>query len=204
MGRASETKWFRLRVAFALGVLVLLAFELSGHRSLLVTLPQALLILGIIVTSALDLRDLRRGEQQQSGRPRSDLECRAWAQTTLLIGWVARGRSGQCCTGTGIKQTPAQWLVPGSPGRGRAPGPAPRSSGARAADAARRPGSELPRCPLATLGCSRTFGLLNELLPSFAAQEGGAQTPAHRVPPPAEVVPSHVLYPVAVQGRVKS
>src|ERR1035437_2767880 len=96
-------------------------------------------------------------------------------------------------TGTGIKQTPAKWLAPESPGRGRAPGPAPRSSGARAADAARRPGCELPRCPLATLGCSRTFGLLNELLPSFAAQEGGAQTPAHRVPPPVEVVPSHVL-----------
>jgi hypothetical protein len=60
MGRASETKWFRLRVALALGVLVLLAFELSGHRSWLVILLQVLLILGIIVTSALDLRDLRR------------------------------------------------------------------------------------------------------------------------------------------------
>jgi 4-amino-4-deoxy-L-arabinose transferase-like glycosyltransferase len=47
-------------VAFALGVLLLLAVELSGHRSWRVTLPQALLILGIIVTSALDLRDLRR------------------------------------------------------------------------------------------------------------------------------------------------
>ena len=69
MGRASETKWFRLRVAFALGVLVLLAFELSGHRSLLVTLPQALLILGIIVTSALDLRDLRRRRAAAAGPP---------------------------------------------------------------------------------------------------------------------------------------
>jgi 4-amino-4-deoxy-L-arabinose transferase-like glycosyltransferase len=60
MARASETKWLRLRVAFALGVLVLLAYELSGHRSWPVILPQALLILGIIVTSALNLRDLRR------------------------------------------------------------------------------------------------------------------------------------------------
>jgi hypothetical protein len=47
-------------VAFALGVLVLLAVELSGYRGLIVTFPQALLILGIIVTSALDLRDLLR------------------------------------------------------------------------------------------------------------------------------------------------
>jgi hypothetical protein len=47
-------------VAFALGVLILLAVELSGHRGLIVTVPQALLILGIIVTSALDLRDLHR------------------------------------------------------------------------------------------------------------------------------------------------
>jgi hypothetical protein len=54
MGRASVTKWLRLRVAFALGVLVLLAVELSGYRGLIVTFPQALLILGIIVTSALD------------------------------------------------------------------------------------------------------------------------------------------------------
>jgi hypothetical protein len=60
MAKASETRWLRLRVTFALGLLVLLAFELAGHQSLLVTLPQALLILGIIATSALDLRDLRR------------------------------------------------------------------------------------------------------------------------------------------------
>jgi hypothetical protein len=69
MGRASETKWFRLRVAFGLGVLVLLAFELSGHRSLPVILLQALLILGIIVTSALDLWDLRRRGAAAAGPP---------------------------------------------------------------------------------------------------------------------------------------
>jgi hypothetical protein len=60
MGRASMTKWFRLRVAFAVGVLALLGVELSGRKNLPVVLVQALLIVGIIVTSALDLRDLRR------------------------------------------------------------------------------------------------------------------------------------------------
>jgi len=60
MRRPSEVKWFRLRVAFALGVLILLVVELSGHRSWLVIVPQALLILGIIVTSVLDIRDVRR------------------------------------------------------------------------------------------------------------------------------------------------
>jgi hypothetical protein len=60
MQKVSETKWFPLRVAFALGVLVLLAVELSGHRSWFVVLLQTLFILGIIVTGALDLWDLRR------------------------------------------------------------------------------------------------------------------------------------------------
>ena len=71
VARAAETRWFRLRLAFALGVLVLLAFELSGHRSLLVTLAQALLILGIIITCALDLRDLRR-RRAAAARPPSE------------------------------------------------------------------------------------------------------------------------------------
>jgi len=69
MRRPSEVKWFRLRVAFALGVLILLVVELSGHRSWLVIVPQALLILGIIVTSALDLRDLRRRRAAAVGPP---------------------------------------------------------------------------------------------------------------------------------------
>jgi hypothetical protein len=60
MRRPSEVKWFRLRVAFALGVLILLVVELSGHRSWLVIVPQALFIVGIIVTSVLDIRDVRR------------------------------------------------------------------------------------------------------------------------------------------------
>jgi hypothetical protein len=65
----SATKRFRLRVAFALGVLALVAVELSGHRSLLVTIPQALLILGIIATSALDLRDILRRRGGAAGPP---------------------------------------------------------------------------------------------------------------------------------------
>jgi len=40
-------KWFRLRVALALGVLALLVVELSGHRTWLVVVPQALFIVGI-------------------------------------------------------------------------------------------------------------------------------------------------------------
>jgi len=43
MARALLTTWFRLRVACALGVLVLLLVELSGHRSELVVLLQTLL-----------------------------------------------------------------------------------------------------------------------------------------------------------------
>lgn len=59
MRSASQTKWFRLRVLFALGVLALLGVELSGRRDWPVVLVQTLLIGGIIVTSVLDLRDLR-------------------------------------------------------------------------------------------------------------------------------------------------
>jgi len=72
MRRPSEVKWFRLRVAFALGVLALLVVELSGHRTWLVVVPQALFIVGIIVTSVLDLRDLRRhrgGAQRPNNTP---------------------------------------------------------------------------------------------------------------------------------------
>jgi hypothetical protein len=65
----SATKWFRLRLAFAIGVLVLLAIELSGHRSWPLFLLQGLLIVGIVVTSALDLRELRGGRTAASGPP---------------------------------------------------------------------------------------------------------------------------------------
>jgi hypothetical protein len=55
------TKWLRLRAVFAVGVLVLVIIELTGHRSWPVVLVQALLIFGIVTTSLLDVRDLRRG-----------------------------------------------------------------------------------------------------------------------------------------------
>jgi len=47
-------------VICALGVLALLAAELSGHRTWPVVCLQTLLIVGILVTSALDLWDLGR------------------------------------------------------------------------------------------------------------------------------------------------
>jgi uncharacterized membrane protein YecN with MAPEG domain len=40
-------------------VLVLLALELTGHRPWPVLVLQVLLIAGIVITSALDFRDLR-------------------------------------------------------------------------------------------------------------------------------------------------
>jgi fructose-specific phosphotransferase system IIC component len=55
-----KTKWLRLRALFAGVVLVLLAVELFGQRSWLLGAIQILFIAGIIVTSILDLRELRR------------------------------------------------------------------------------------------------------------------------------------------------
>jgi len=69
MSRIATTKWFRLRVVFAIGVLPLLAIELSGHRSWPVVLIQTLLIVGIVITSLLDLRDLRSGQAAAPGPP---------------------------------------------------------------------------------------------------------------------------------------
>ncbi len=69
MSRISATKWLRLRLAFAAGVLVLLAIELTGHRSWPVLLLQVLLIVGIVITSALDLRDLRGRRTAAPGPP---------------------------------------------------------------------------------------------------------------------------------------
>jgi hypothetical protein len=60
MRRIPRTRWLRLRMAFALGVPGLLIYELAVRQNWLLVLTQVLLILGIIVTSALDLRDLRR------------------------------------------------------------------------------------------------------------------------------------------------
>lgn len=72
MPRISVTKWFRLRLAFAVGVLVLLAIELTGHRSWPVLLLQVLLIIGIVITSALDLRDLRGRRTAAPGPPSAE------------------------------------------------------------------------------------------------------------------------------------
>jgi predicted outer membrane lipoprotein len=60
MRSAKRPRWLLLRIACALGVLALLPLELSGRRTTVVVAVQALLILGIISTSALDLRDIRR------------------------------------------------------------------------------------------------------------------------------------------------
>jgi hypothetical protein len=49
-----------LRIACATGVLVLLVVELSGHRSLPIEITQLSLIAGIVVTSVVDVMDLRR------------------------------------------------------------------------------------------------------------------------------------------------
>jgi hypothetical protein len=60
MESISDTRWFWIRLGLALGVIALLGLELAGHRAWFVVLPQALLVVGIVVTSALDFRDLRR------------------------------------------------------------------------------------------------------------------------------------------------
>ena len=68
MANSSVTAWFRLRVAFALGVLVLLALELAGDRPWPVLVLQVLLIAGIVLTSVFDLRDLRSRRASERGR----------------------------------------------------------------------------------------------------------------------------------------
>jgi hypothetical protein len=47
-------------VAFALGVVGLRIYQLAVGLNWLVVLTQVVLVLGVIVTRALDLRDLRR------------------------------------------------------------------------------------------------------------------------------------------------
>lgn len=54
------TRWLKLRAVLAVGVLVLVAVELAGHRGPAVVVPQALLIMAIVVTVILDVRDIRR------------------------------------------------------------------------------------------------------------------------------------------------
>jgi hypothetical protein len=57
------TKWLRLRAVFAIGVLALVPVELAGHRGWPVVVPQALLIVGIVTTSVVDLREGRKPGQ---------------------------------------------------------------------------------------------------------------------------------------------
>jgi hypothetical protein len=69
MSRIPISRWFRLRSAFAIGVLGLLVVELSGYRAWPVVLPQALLIVGIVITSLLDFRELRSKGGAAPGPP---------------------------------------------------------------------------------------------------------------------------------------
>jgi hypothetical protein len=52
--------------------------------------------------------------EQQRGHPRSDLQCRAWAQTTLLVGWVVSPQSHGSC---GISDAWPAVATPGHVGR---------------------------------------------------------------------------------------
>jgi hypothetical protein len=56
MPRFRRTRWFLLRVTFALGVLGLLIYDLALGLHRFVVVLQGVLILGIIVTSILGLR----------------------------------------------------------------------------------------------------------------------------------------------------
>ena len=70
------TRWLRLRIACAVGVLAMLVVELTGHRTSAIELVQLVLIGGIVVTSVLDVRDHRRDGRDGRGGPdrRGDLD----------------------------------------------------------------------------------------------------------------------------------
>jgi hypothetical protein len=66
------TKWLRLRAVFAVGVLALLVVELTtGRRGWPIVVPQAVLIVGIVITSLLDL-NIIRARRHGSDEPPSD------------------------------------------------------------------------------------------------------------------------------------
>jgi hypothetical protein len=65
-----RTRWLRARIACAAGVLVLLVVELTGHRNLPIEVVQLTLTGGIVVTSVLDLVELRRRRQGATDYPR--------------------------------------------------------------------------------------------------------------------------------------
>ncbi|HVB00885.1 MAG TPA: hypothetical protein VNE42_06450 [Acidimicrobiales bacterium] len=58
MERRTKPRWFNLRVVFAVVVVALLCFDLLVRRYWFVSLVQVVLVVGIIVTSVLDLRDM--------------------------------------------------------------------------------------------------------------------------------------------------
>jgi hypothetical protein len=78
------TKWVRIRGVLAVGVLALVVVELTGRRSWSVVVPQVVLIVGIVVTSVLDVIALRRHRRGLTSPPRmtadrrdgQDGECR--------------------------------------------------------------------------------------------------------------------------------
>ena len=63
MERRTRPRWFNLRVVSVLVVVGLLVFDLLVRRYWFVSLVQAVLVIGIIVTSVLDLRDLRHRDR---------------------------------------------------------------------------------------------------------------------------------------------
>lgn len=58
MGRGPRPRGFRLRVVFALAVIVLLVVELTSRRYRLAGIVQLVLIVAIIVASIVDIRDM--------------------------------------------------------------------------------------------------------------------------------------------------
>jgi hypothetical protein len=68
--RVMVTKWLRLRAVFAVGVLALLVVELTtGGRNWPIVVPQAVLIVGIVITSVLDLNTIRARRHGSAGPP---------------------------------------------------------------------------------------------------------------------------------------
>lgn len=63
MERRTRPRWFNLRVVSVLVVVGLLIFDLLVRRYWFVGLVQAVLVIGIIATSVLDLRDLRHRDR---------------------------------------------------------------------------------------------------------------------------------------------
>jgi len=54
------TRWLRLRAVFAVVILVLVIEELVGPRVWPAVLVQVIGIIGVVITSALDVHDIRR------------------------------------------------------------------------------------------------------------------------------------------------